>query len=1157
MGSCQRPGCPGSYEDMGGGELYCGECGLAPVVSPRGLLASPPTGAVGGGRGSGPSSGRGSGSARSSGPSSKGSMPSAGSGGPAGSVGAAGSVGSAGSAGSRSSASRSASSRRSVSGRLSRTASGRSTRSVSVRGSASAGTGQGRKRLGAGLVTLPDVPRPDPRTAVLENPEVPERKRFCSRADCGAPVGRARGGRPGRTEGFCTKCGHPYSFVPKLRAGDVVNGQYEVAGCLAHGGLGWIYLAVDHAVADRWVVLKGLLDTGDEDALAAALAERRFLAEIEHAKIVRIYNFVEHLDQRTGSLDGYIVMEYVGGKSLKEIANERRGPDGRRDPLPVDQACAYGLEALEALGHLHSRNLLYCDFKVDNAIQQQDQLKLIDMGAVRRADDKESAIYGTVGYQAPEVAETGPTVASDLYTVGRTLAVLTFDFQGYTTVFADSLPDPDHIEVFRRYESFYRFLVRATDPDPDRRFSSAEEMAEQLTGVLREVVALRSGQPRPALSTLFGAELRVTDTRLFADAAGRVSVLGPRPPAPRRFARRRGAAGAVGAAGAPGAVPSPPAVPPAGGRTSGTSPPGGSYAPPGGPGTIPGGARTGPSTAGMAGVPATGAAELPPGAPGGAYSPAGGPGTAPGSAGASPSPAGTPGISAAGAAGGPPGAPGGPHGPARSPGAAPGSGGTGPTTAGTAVGAAGLPSGPPGVPHGPAGGPGGAGAGPPTAGTPEAPATRPAGAPPGSPILPGPPGTSSAPGVPYGPAGGHGTAPGGGGAGLPTAGTTGLPPSPLGGALGPAGGPGAASGSGGAIPSTAVTALGAAEVPAPGAAEAPAVGTGAGPTTGTGEATGTGCGAGRVIAPLNARAAALALPVPRVDPTDPSAGFLAGLLASAPQELIAALRAAPADSPELRLRELRARLELDETETAAGVLRTLEAGHPEDWRVVWYRGVTALVTGDHETAALSFDALYDAFPGEPAPKLALGICAEVLGQLDNAAEYYHLVWATDPGYVSAAFGLARVRLATGDRAGAVRALESVPEASIHYTAARVAAVRARLRGRSATEPLLDDLVAAAQQVERLREFGLDAVLREHLTTEVLGCALDWVLSGERGTTPVGPGPLPTLLDAELDERALRFGLERAYRVLARLAQRGEERIELVERANRLRPRTWV
>ncbi|WP_425443554.1 tetratricopeptide repeat protein [Streptomyces monashensis] len=701
------------------------------------------------------------------------------------------------------------------------------------------------------------MPRPDPRAMVLDNPEVPERKRFCSRADCGVPVGRARGDRPGRTEGFCTKCGHPYSFVPKLKAGDVVHGQYEVAGCLAHGGLGWIYLAVDRAVSDRWVVLKGLLDTGDQDAMAAAISERRFLAEIEHANIVRIYNFVEHLDQRTGSLDGYIVMEYVGGKSLKEIANARRTPEGRRDPLPVEQACAYGIEALEALGHLHSRHLLYCDFKVDNAIQSEDQLKLIDMGAVRRMDDEESAIYGTVGYQAPEVAEVGPSVASDLYTVGRTLAVLTFDFQGYTNVYADSLPDPETIDVFRHYESFYRLLVRATDPDPARRFGSAQEMAEQLTGVLREVVSLQTGQARPALSTLFGPEVKVTDRELFPRLDENVSRLGA------RQVRR--------------AAPAAPALPPA-----------------------------------------------------------------------------------------------------------------------------------------------------------------------------------------------------------------------------------------------------------------------------------------SLVKPVDTPAGALALPVPLVDPGDPNAGFLAGLMTSAPAELLGALDTAPAQTAETRLRRIRALLESGERHSALTSLTELEAERPDDWRVVWCRGLAALVTGDFEGAALAIDAIYDAFPGEAAPKLALGLCAEVLGQLDNAAEYYRLVWATDPSFVSAAFGLARVRLAAGDRHGAVRTLESVPESSIHFTAARVAAVRARLRHRTAGAgdvPFLDDLTAAAGQVEALDAYGLDPARREQLAAEVLGSALDWILSGGQGTVPAAGGRV--LLGSGLDERGLRFGLERAYRTLARLAPGGEERIELVERANRYRPRTWV
>lgn len=280
-------------------------------------------------------------------------------------------------------------------------------------------------------------------------------------------------------------------------------------------------------------------------------------------------------------------------------------------------------------------------------------------------------------------------------------------------------------------------------------------------------------------------------------------------------------------------------------------------------------------------------------------------------------------------------------------------------------------------------------------------------------------------------------------------------------------------------------------------------------------------------------------------------------MTTAPAELLGALAAAPAASIETRLRQIRAWLENGDSYTALEALLHLEEERPDDWRVVWYRGVAALVTGDHEGAALAFDAIYDAFPGEPAPKLALGLCAEVLGQLDNAAEYYRLVWSTDPSYVSTAFGLARVQLATGDRTGAVGTLESVPESSIHYTAARVAAVRARLRGRTAAPgdtAFLDDLTAAARQVEALDAYGLDPARREQLSAEVLGCALDWILSGGQGSAPTAQR---VLLGSDLDERGLRFGLERSYRTLARLAPGGEERIDLVERANRYRPRTWV
>jgi serine/threonine-protein kinase PknG len=338
--------------------------------------------------------------------------------------------------------------------------------------------------------------------AILDIPKVPEDKRYCS--SCGDPVGRTRTGKPGRPEGFCPSCGQRYSFAPKLQAGDLIADQYQVTGCLAHGGLGWIYLATDRNVSDRWVVLKGLLDSGDSAvaAAAAAVAEQRFLAEVEHPNIVKIFNFVEH--------DGadYIVMEYVGGASLKDMLKQRRAAAGGvADPLPLAQAIAYMLEILPAFSYMHEHDLLLCDFKPDNVIQTPEQLKLIDLGAVLRSGEDSADVYGTVGFQAPEISAEGPSVESDLYTVARSLAVLSTDFRGYQSTFAHSLPDRADVDCYTQFESYYRLLVKATATDPAERFHSADDMAEQLLGVLREVLAA-DGDLHPAPSRLFTAELR-------------------------------------------------------------------------------------------------------------------------------------------------------------------------------------------------------------------------------------------------------------------------------------------------------------------------------------------------------------------------------------------------------------------------------------------------------------------------------------------------------------------------------------------------------------------------------------------------------------------------------------------------------------------------
>ncbi|MEU3446263.1 tetratricopeptide repeat protein [Streptomyces thermolilacinus] len=381
-----------------------------------------------------------------------------------------------------------------------------------------------------GLVLLPHIDAPAPNVAASTTARPPSGGRRCGFENCTGTIGVGYDGGPAPDHGFCPECGRPYSFEPRLRPGDTVGGHYRVLGYLAAGGLGWVYLAEDTKVPDHLVVLKGLINTSDAVARRSAVEERRSLTTLHHRDIVRIITYVQHQAPGDDEPTGYIVMEYIAGRSLAWLRHasdaELTALFGR--PFGIDHVITYGCKILGALEYLHDQGLLYCDMKPDNVIHYGRDIKVIDLGAIRRADDRASGLVYTRDYAPPkrERDQRGFHVDSDLYTVGRTLQALATRAAPASGLAA---------------RSFDALIRRATHPEPAARFTSAAEMSRQLWEVLREHQALTWHEPYPERSTrftptgtLFGAALgTVPDLAHWAappDGPRTLPVAAPEPP---------------------------------------------------------------------------------------------------------------------------------------------------------------------------------------------------------------------------------------------------------------------------------------------------------------------------------------------------------------------------------------------------------------------------------------------------------------------------------------------------------------------------------------------------------------------------------------------------------------------------------------------------
>jgi serine/threonine-protein kinase PknG len=293
------------------------------------------------------------------------------------------------------------------------------------------------------------------------------------------------------------------------------------------------------------------------------------------------------------------------------------------------------------------------------------------------------------------------------------------------------------------------------------------------------------------------------------------------------------------------------------------------------------------------------------------------------------------------------------------------------------------------------------------------------------------------------------------------------------------------------------------------------------------------------------------LPVPSLDAADPAANLVLNA-AGTPDaaQRVQALRQVVDLRPksvEARLRLANAMIDTHDFDGADKLLREIEAADAWEWRARWYRGRMQLAQGKAQEAQQAFDQVYFDLPGELAPKLGFAMAAEQAGNIEIANRMYDLVARTDPSYASACFGLARCLAAGGDRKGSIAALERIPPTSSLHTRSRVEAARALL-GKSRSAPGTDELTSASAAIEAT---SLDGFERYRVTQMVLGAALELVQSHT-----LMPNAAVKILGFALEEDDLRLGLEQSYRAMARLVD-GESRIELVDRANHVRPRTFV